>query len=215
MRARAVEFAILLCGIGVLLAFAFASQAGPLSTYSTFDTGPNGYQALYNVLRAENVSVERLQEPLASRDPHVRVLAFTSTLPEMRTNQASIYDDNDYKELAAFQKSGGRIVYFASPAFDPMRHAIKRNNLRVTILDATQFTNGALSQDPHRIMPAYSVLTGHGAVAFDERLHGYGTDRTLWSVLPFAVRASFWIVVVAVFLVLVDALLSGRRQSVA
>jgi hypothetical protein len=77
--------------------------------------------------------------------------------------------------------------------------------LHVTILDATQFTNRALSEDPRRIIKAYDVLAGHGMVAFDERLHGFGTDRTLWSVLPLPVRAAFWIVVVAVLIVLVDA----------
>ncbi len=205
MKARALEFAIFLGGIGVLLAFAFAGQSGTLSAYSTFDTGPNGYQALFNVLRSENVPVDRLQQPLGLRDPNIRVLAFTSTLPEMTTNQGSVYDDNDYKQLAAFEKSGGRIVYFASPRVDPMRASIGRSNIRVTFLDATQFTNRALSERPQRIVKAFDILAGRGVVAFDERLHGYGTNRTLWSVLPFPVRAAFWIVVVAVLIVLVDA----------
>ncbi len=154
---------------------------------------------------AENVAVERLQQPLALRNPNVRVLVFTSTLPEMATSQALVYDENDYRQLAAFEKSGGRIVYFASGPIDPMRAAIKRKKIHVTMLDATQFTNRALSERPQRIVAAYNALAGYGMVAFDERLHGYGTDRTLWSVLPFPVRAAFWIVVVAVSIVLVDA----------
>lgn len=205
MKRRAVELAILVAGVALLLYVTFTSQSGPLSTYSTFDTGPNGYEALFNVLRGENVQVERLQQPLALRDPKTRVIAFTSTLPEVAAGRGLIYDGNDYKQLAAFAKAGGRIVYFASPHNDPMRDAIARNKLHVTMLDATKFNNRALAENPLRIVAAYDALAGRGLVAFDERLHGYGVDRTMWSVLPWPVRAAFWIVVLAVSIVLVDA----------
>jgi hypothetical protein len=73
------------------------------------------------------------------------------------------------------------------------------------VLDVSRFTNRALSENPRNAVAAYDVLAGHGLVVFDEHLHGYGTDRTLWSVLPPPVRAAFWLVVAALLIVLVDA----------
>lgn len=205
VRSRWIEIVVLIAGLGLLLAFAFASQNGSLSVYSTYDTGPNGYEALFNVLRNEGVDVTRLQVPFTLRDPKIRVLAFTSTQPEVYAGNALLYDANDYDRLAAFVKHGGRVVYFASPHNDPMRRRIARQKLRVTVLDVTRFTNRALSEDPHRVVAAYDALAGHGPVAFDERLHGFSTQRTLWTVLPLPVRAAFWIVVAALLIVLVDA----------
>ena len=205
MRIRWIEIVVLIAGLGLLLSFAFASENGSLSVYSTFDTGPNGYEALFNVLRGEDVDVTRLQMPLALRDPKIRVLAFTSTQPEVYAGSGLVYDANDYERLGAFEKSGGRIVYFASAQNDPMRGAIARHKLHATILDVSRFTNRALSGDPQQIVGAYDALAGHGVVAFDERLHGFGTDRTLWTVLPLPVRAAFWIVIAALLIVLVDA----------
>ncbi len=205
MKRRAIEIAILLAGAALLIAFALVSQGSAVSTHSTFDAGPDGYEALFNVLRSENVDVRRLQAPLAPRDAKIRVIAFTSTLPEVRTGSGSVYDDNDYKRLGAFVKSGGKLVYFASPLDDPMRKTIERRKLHVTVLDVTSYTNRALSLHPQAIVAAYDALAGRGPVAFDERLHGYAVDRTLWSVLPLPVRAAFWIVVAALVIVLVDA----------
>ena len=205
MKQRVVEIAILLAVAAMLVAFALSSQGGPLSTYSTFDTGPNGYAALFNVLRSEHVDIDRLQVPLSQRDPKIRAIAFTSTLPETMAGQGLIYDENDYAALAAFAKSGGKLIYFASPHDDPMRATLVRRKLHVTTLDATRFTNRALSLHPPAIVAAYDALAGHGSVVFDERLHGYSINRTLWSVLPSPVRAAFWLVVAAFVIVLIDA----------
>ncbi len=205
MKGHAIEIAVCIGAIALLIALALASQSGPVSTYSTFDTGPNGYEALFHVLRAEGVSVERLQLPLAQRDPKTRVIAFTSTLPEVKGGQGLVYDDNDYARLAAFVKSGGTLVYFASPANDPMRKTIAQRKLHVQVLNAALFTNRALSLRPEQIVAAYDALAGRGRVAFDERLHGYAIDRSLWSVLPGPVRAACWMIVAAAIIALVDA----------
>lgn len=50
---RAIEVAALVIAVGVVGALAWTREAPPPSTYSTFDTGPNGYEALYSVLLAE------------------------------------------------------------------------------------------------------------------------------------------------------------------
>jgi hypothetical protein len=206
MKRHIWEVVILAAGLAALVAFALLSQQAPVSIYSTYDTGPNGYEALFNVLRSEGVDVDRLTVPFAQRDSKIRTVAFTSTFPEDRAGHGLIYDSNDYKRLAAFVKSGGSLVYFASPSGDPMRAAIKKQKLHVTVLDATKYTNLALSRDPAAIARVYTVFaqTG-GPIAFDERLHGFATDRSMWSVLSWPVRAAVWIVFLALAIVLVDA----------
>lgn len=205
VKRRFFLYALLAAGAAALIALALASQAEPVSTYSTFDTGRNGYAALFNVLRNEGVRMERLQQPLVFRDPALATIAFTSTAPERSTGGYALYDAGDYERLAAFQRRGGRLVYFASPQNDPMQRNFKKYKLHVVTLDATRFTNEALSKDPRAIVQAYDVLAGHGPVAFDERLHGYAIDRTMWSVMLWPVRTAFWIVILAIGLVLIEA----------
>lgn len=195
----------LVAALAVIVSVALASQAQPISTYSTFDTGINGFAALFNVLRVEGVPVERLQRPLGLLSSKVRVIAFTSTAPERSVGQALAYDASDYKRLARFEKGGGRLVYFSSGKSDPVLKQFKTYRLRVTVLQAAAFANAALAKNPRAIVRAYDALAGHGVVAFDERLHGYALDVTMWSVLPLPVRIAFWLVVLAVAIVLVEA----------
>ena len=53
---------------------------------------------------------------------------------------------------------------------------------------------------------AYNVLlAGGGPVAFDERVHGYAEDRSLWDAMPRPARLGFWLALAAVALALVEA----------
>lgn len=74
----------------------------------------------------------------------------------------------------------------------------------VAITAPELFGNAQLLRDDNLAF-AYDVLAGHGPVAFDEYVHGYDRDATLWQVLPPAVRAAAWIVAAVVVLALIGA----------
>lgn len=52
---------------------------------------------------------------------------------------------------------------------------------------------------------AYNTVAGHGDVAFDEYVHGYSDNLTMWSVLPSPVHAAVWIIVAMVVIALIGA----------
>ena len=81
MKHRA-ELAVLVGGLVILAALAYGRQAavsrGPApSVYSTYDTGPNGYRALYEVLRRAGVPVRASERALAVLDSDVKTLVVT------------------------------------------------------------------------------------------------------------------------------------------
>ena len=197
MKSRVVQIAALAIGMLILLVVAFANRAGEnVSTYSTFDTGVNGFEALYNVLAREGVPVARLTGPFDLRDSRARVVAFAAG--------EGIYDDGDIKRFKVFQAHGGSLVFFGG-ARSPMLGRLRDAKLHVRQIDAALVTNGALARRPQQAIVAYDALAGRGLVLFDERLQGYDESRSMWSVMPAAVRAALWVVVVAVLIVLVDA----------
>ena len=72
MKRHRLELTIVIVAALVIGLLAYGRQAAhnalPHSTYSSNDTGPNGYRALYEMLRSANVPVSRfsrvLGEPL-------------------------------------------------------------------------------------------------------------------------------------------------------
>jgi hypothetical protein len=79
------------------------------STFSTYDTGPNGYRALYEVLRAAGVPVRRFEDRLPALDSQTRTLVITSYEYEGET-AAKPLDANDADSLRSFVRAGGRLV---------------------------------------------------------------------------------------------------------
>lgn len=66
-RKRLMDALIALLALAVILVFAVLRAAQPQAQYSepsTYDTGGNGYAALFDLLAREGVAVGRLQEPL-------------------------------------------------------------------------------------------------------------------------------------------------------
>lgn len=188
MRTRIAETLGLFALFGVLLLFASASLGTPASTNSTFDTGPNGYRALYDVLQRENVPVSRLDGPLGTLDPQARVLAVAD----------GSYESNDLQRLRAFMHGGGWIV-----AFGAIPGLAQAPQLRV--FDVSDYTNLALSKSPRRALAVYDAVAGKGPVIFDERVHGYDRTQSLWAVLPTPVRVAAGLAALAVILALIDA----------
>lgn len=195
MKQSLLQALLLAAGLALLVVIALAGESRtPVSVPSTYDAGPHGYEALYNVLRAEAVPVERLRVPFALRNPKARVLAFSS---------GASYDAVELERLTAFQRTGGTIVYFGR-ASDAIVKRLQRKKLHVTVLPRARFTNRALWLHPANVRLAYDTLAGRGLVLFDERPYGYGNGRSLWSVLPQPVRIAFWIALVALGVVILD-----------
>ena len=77
------------------------------SVYSSYDTGPNGYRALYEVLHAAGVPVTRFERVVAALDPSVRTLVITGYEQDPG---AKPLDRRDTDELRRFVVDGGRLV---------------------------------------------------------------------------------------------------------
>jgi hypothetical protein len=77
------------------------------SVYSTYDTGPNGYRALYEVLRSAGVPLTRFEHALGALDPSVKTLIVTGYENDPR---AKPLDEHDAATLRRFVQKGGRLV---------------------------------------------------------------------------------------------------------
>ena len=195
---RGFEFAALLAAFAVVAAIGWTRQGSPPSTHSTLDSGPNGYEALYDVLRVEGVPVSRLTDPLALMPGSVKVLAITSTTGDL---DVATFAAPDRTRLAAFVRRGGTVVAFTD-SNDPLRKSYPKKTIR---LDAKKYDNVALERDPAAALVAYAALANRGPVAFDERVHGYASGRSMWSVLPSSLRVAMGLIALALLLALVGA----------
>ncbi len=64
--------------------------------------------------------------------------------------------------------------------------------------------NAYLTEDDNAAF-GYDLLAGHGAIAFDEYVHGYDEGVTFWNALPAAVHAAVYVTIAIVVLALVGA----------
>jgi hypothetical protein len=112
---------ILGIGLGVVLIvfIALARQAELAkikpSYFSSYDTGRNGYRALYEVLYREGVPVRRFERDLGLLDRDTGTLVIATSNLEASfsplTHQAySSIDQNDIVRLRNFVRGGGRLV---------------------------------------------------------------------------------------------------------
>ena len=77
------------------------------SVYSTYDTGPNGYRALYEVLRTAGVPLARFERVLGVLDPSIKTLIITGYEDD---SSAKPLDERDADALRRFVVGGGRLV---------------------------------------------------------------------------------------------------------
>jgi hypothetical protein len=75
--------------------------------FSTYDTGPNGYRALYEVLRHAGVPVRRFERVLGVLDPSVKTLVVTGY--EADPSRKPL-DQHDASAIRRFVEGGGRFV---------------------------------------------------------------------------------------------------------
>lgn len=105
-----------------VLGYETSASIPPPSTYSSNDTGPNGYRALYNVLQAHGVAVSRSERQLDLLSPTVNTLVISSVLPELDSVNALAVRPitrRDLPLLKAFMRRGGRLVVLATDIGGP------------------------------------------------------------------------------------------------
>lgn len=260
-----VRLDVVIVGISAALLVLLAYERGTVgqprpSVYSTYDTGPNGYRALYEVLRAAGVPVRRFERAVATLDPSVRTLIVTGYENDP---SAKPLDEHDTAVLRRFVASGGRLVVIDSEfagtqdvtpgvgvsqeasgngAIVLARSAYTAGVARVqgsigwifpfkeqhgipllanargmaavwyrygrgeviAVTAPALFGNAAL-RNAGNLRFAYNAIAGHGDAAFDEYVHGYDDNLTMWAALPQPVHAAIWIVVALALIGLIGA----------
>ncbi len=246
-----------------------ARRSAESSTFSTYDTGRNGYRALYEILQREGVPVARFERPLGLLDANGKTLVVSESGGQVPIAVPAA--SSQMRALAAFVTGGGRLVVLDSDlgggqdALVGLPRTMKtaartvatraavnaitagvatvRGDFRtafsldakakgakapvtpllrisgglaaiaypfgkgevVAIAAPTVFSNAYLAQAQNARF-AYNVLAaGGGTVAFDERVHGYTEDRSVWDAMPAPARLAFWVALAAVALALIEA----------
>ncbi|MBV9234183.1 MAG: DUF4350 domain-containing protein [Candidatus Eremiobacteraeota bacterium] len=110
MRKPRLDVIVFIAGIAIVALIALdngTSQKEPTSVFSTYDTGPNGYRGLYEVLRGAGVAVTRFERPLELLPPSVRTLIVTGYEDDP---SAKPLDERDAAWIRRFVQNGGRFV---------------------------------------------------------------------------------------------------------
>ncbi len=267
-RIAAVKFRldlVVLIACALLLALlgyergALEKQRRP-SVYSTYDTGPNGYRAFYEVLRTAGTPVRRFEREIGTLDPSIRTLIVTGYEQDPA---AKPLDARDAAILRGFVAAGGRMVVIDAAFEGPLgmapgvgtalvpsaetnaiplaRNAYTEGTTRVSgsidwvfrfkdpgvpllandqgiaaesyrygrgevvAITAPSLFGNAELRNADNLRFAYNAVANHGAVAFDEYVHGYDDRLTMWSALPRPVHAAVWLLVTIVGLALIGA----------
>ncbi|MDP9025548.1 MAG: DUF4350 domain-containing protein [Candidatus Eremiobacteraeota bacterium] len=201
MRRRTGEAIALGLALAVVIVTSIATHSQQhVSTHSTYDSGKEGFLALYNVLAREGVPVRRYFGRISKLDPSIHVLVLTDTSRErFGGGPSERFTERDLTHLRAFARRH-RIVVFSEPGSS---FAQSLRGIGVP-LDARTYGNSGLDANPRAAGRAYEVVAGRGIVAFDERIHGYAIDRSFWEAIPSVVRAAGWIVIAIVALMLIE-----------
>ena len=110
MRLRAGDLALAVVALAIVVLLSLAQGTPPQpSTYSSYDTGPNGYRAVYEVMRREGLSVTRLESDLGTLHDQTATLVLSPNISPSGTAPA-VLDNADAARLADFVRGGGRIV---------------------------------------------------------------------------------------------------------
>jgi Domain of unknown function (DUF4350) len=264
MRVRWLELGILIASALVLIVFAAVTKvmeaSAPNSIYSTYDTGPNGYGALYNVLRSAGVEANRFSRVLGLLDPGTGTLVLSSYANDPSPKPL---DEQDEAALKRFVENGGRLVVLdddfegkddITPGVGTSKHvkltsatALARDRYtagvdrvaapieavfpfndatrvpllandagvvavsyrlgkgEVVAITSPQLFSNAHLRDADNVRFAYNAIAGHGAVAFDEYVHGDDEDMSMWAALPRPVQIAVYVVALIVVLALIGA----------
>lgn len=161
MTSHRLELGIVIAGALILALMAVAQQAAtravPVSGFSTYDTGPNGYRAAYETLRQAGVPVRRFERVLGLLDSDVRTLIVSRYDGEPG---AKPLDENDASALKRFVTGGGRLVALdtdfagskdVSPGAGTTSETKSRDGLAIT---SNRFTAGVSRVET----PVYAIF---------------------------------------------------------
>ncbi|MBV8198798.1 MAG: DUF4350 domain-containing protein [Candidatus Eremiobacteraeota bacterium] len=107
---KRLDLVIVIAGVAIIALIALAGageQEKTPSVFSTYDTGPNGYRALYEVLRSAGITATRFERPLDLLAPSVHTLIITGYEDDP---SAKGLDEHDAAWLRRFVEKGGRLV---------------------------------------------------------------------------------------------------------
>lgn len=235
-----------------LIALATPQQEQP-STYSSYDTGRNGYRAFYEILRREGIPAARLEGALGAlhrfhgtmivsenADGRVemaatdveslasivrsgarlvvagrmldseRALRLPDTIAMPNASQASTlpsnFTDNVGTVAGSFsssfaRRSGVRPLLIAGGRTVAIEYALGRGTV-IAVSAPDVFSNAMLARDRNAWF-AWNVVAEPGGVLFDERLHGYVAETSMWSVMPQGARDAVWISIAILLLAIV------------
>lgn len=112
---RARDLVIVCCAIALVIALSsLRSSHGAVSQPSTYDTGANGYAALYELLGREGVRVSRFERPLGELQPSrsALVLAGENALAAAAPGKSAL------TALDAWVRGGGTLIAIGSAGED-------------------------------------------------------------------------------------------------
>lgn len=196
------DAAILVIALAVLVALGALRAASPqrgASVPSTYDTGPQGYAALYELLQRENVDVARYGFPLARLTPQMQALAIVGE-PAI---DAALHEKHAKAAVRAWLKRGGRLVLIGVNAKSLKDLGLQGTRGVVAISDAARFDNAHLPKRGNALA-AYRLFAG-SRVAFDEFPYGFVQGESFWDVLPAPVHWAVWVALAALLLAIAGA----------
>lgn len=128
MRSVSVNAVLLGLGLAGLVGLAMlriGDSGVNASYYSTYDSGRNGYRALYDVLRHEGLPVTRFERVIGLLDPRTKTLVLSSNSLESGAIAAvSDMSVADAARLRTFVERGGRLVLLGGRAYPSLRKAL-------------------------------------------------------------------------------------------
>lgn len=180
--AGAAILALVLIAVASLAVERSARETTRESFASSYDSGPNGMLALYDVLRAQHVRVARFERPFAFLPKSgTLVLATTRFEAASPTVVAQSIEAADQRAVAAFAKSGGHVVIFGDPDFQwPVATGVQSGtvssdaNVAARVLDVPQSGGATALDGPFTAAKPFALLrdgyplfgTRAGAVAY-------------------------------------------------
>jgi hypothetical protein len=204
---------LVLAGIVLLALLNGRPPAGGSDTFASTDYRSGGYAAWYELLRREDVAVERFERRPANLDASIDTLiASTPVVPAGLDARGPA----DIGALAQWVRAGGRLITLGNPKplagrtalLVALRTPYGQGEI-VSVADPHVFDNALLTKADNARL-AYALARPRragGIVAFDETLHGTIVDRRWWQVIDVSQRVALGGIALAVLIALAGSAL--------